>query len=146
MKYEDEICIYMGPDDFTSPLCESSCQSYFRSSWRVGHRSSASLVISMQKCNPLLVNVRCKVGTEQGQGKYQVHPYWDELASRGRSVLLGFVGRKQSWLTKAQEGRLLLFKSSFIEVGGEFHAMFQSTSGLRRTLEETSGAPWLTCM
>lgn len=120
---------------------ESSCQSYFRSSWRVGHRSSASLVISMQKCNPLLVNVRCKVGTGKGQRKYQVHLYLDELASRGRSVLLGFVGRKQSWLTKAQEGRLLLFKSSFIELGGEFHAMFQSTSGLRRTLEETSVAP-----
>lgn len=56
-------------------------------------------------------------------------------------MLLGFVGRKQSWLTKAQEGRLLLFKSSFTELGGEFHAMFQSTSGLRRTLEETSVAP-----
>lgn len=47
-------------------------------------------------------------------------------------MLLVFVGRKQSWLTKAQEERLLLFKSGFVEMGGEFHAMFQSTSGLSR--------------
>lgn len=132
MKYGHETCIYMGLDDFTSSLCESSCQSDFRSSRRVDHRSSASLVTSVQKCNPLLVNAKCKVGTGKGQGKYQVHLYWDELASRGRSVLLGFVGRKQSWLTKAQEGRLLLFKSGFGEMGGEFHTMFQSKSGLSR--------------
>lgn len=55
-------------------------------------------------------------------------------------MLLGFVGRKQSWLTKVQEGRLLLFKSSFVEMGGEFRAAFRSTSGLRRTLEEISVA------
>lgn len=64
----DEAYIYMGQDDVTSPLSESSCQRYFRSSRRVGHRSSASLATSMQKCNPLLVNV--KVGTGKGQGKY----------------------------------------------------------------------------
>lgn len=32
-------------------------------------------------------------------------------------MLLGFVERKQSWLTKAQEGRLLVFKSGFVEMG-----------------------------
>lgn len=55
-------------------------------------------------------------------------------------MLLGVVGRKQSWLTKAQEGRLLVFKVVSLKWGGEFHAMFQSTSGLSRTLEETSVA------
>lgn len=96
------------------------CENRFRATLNhlekqsIGHQFFCGFNAEVQTFK-ICKNVRCKVGTGKGQSKYQVHLYWEELASKGRHVFLGLWERKRSCLTKAQERRLavrLVFKSS----------------------------------